>query len=322
MIGFDRESFFIHTLQSEGITEGIGDDCCVFFPQDNNSHHPRKAHIKAHINPKAQQKANVSPFVVGMDSFCEGVHFLAHWFSPYELAFKAFLVNYSDIVAMNATPAYAMLSIGLPRYWAKAEIKDCIRGIGDFCRKYNVKLIGGDTISTKDLQIHITFFGLIHKHTLYRDKIPAGSVLFYTCDKYPQHTITQSYKVLKTLLHPPKNKHLRAKGRFLSPRIRARFIADCARFLKGGMDISDGILSDISKLSAINKLHFKSNMPLFAPHLKPLLYSGESYEMLIAIAPKDSLKLKRIALRHRIKVCKIGQFTRKKYILPPIKYWH
>lgn len=325
MIGFDRESFFIHTLQSEGITEGIGDDCCVFFPQGryNNSHHSHKAHIKPHINSRAQQKASISPFVIGMDSFCEGVHFLAHWFSPYELAFKAFLVNFSDIVAMNATPAYAMLSIGLPKYWSKAEIKDFIRGIGDFCRTYNIKLIGGDTISTQDLQIHITFFGLVHKHTLYRDKIPASSVLFYTCDKYPQHIITQSYKVLKNLLNQPKNRILYPKGRFLKPHIRQSFVRDCAHFLKGGMDISDGLLSEIARLCALNHLCFKSSLPLFRPHIKMLLHTPEEYEMLLAVSPKDILRLKRQAQRHRIFVHKIGTLVRSGgRILPPRKYWH
>ena len=333
MIRFDRESFFIRTLQSEGITQGIGDDCCVFFPQGqfNKSYRSHKAHIKTHYlqtaihintHSKVQQKANISPFVVGMDSFCEGVHFLTHWFTPYQLAFKAFLVNCSDIIAMNATPAYAMLSIGLPKYWTKVEIKDFVRGVGDFCRKYNVKLVGGDTISSQNLQIHITFFGIAHKHTLYRDKIPAGSVLFYTCDKYPRHTITQSYKVLKNLLYQPKNRILYPKGRFLMPYIRKNFVHHCAPFLKGGMDISDGILSEITRLCTINHLYFKPSIPLFRPHIKMLLHSGEEYEMLLAVSPKDILRLKRQALRHRIFVREIGTLTHRGRMLPPRKYWH
>lgn len=322
-VGFDRESYFLSLLEKEAITKGLGDDCCIVnlgYSIHNSSFlqtFARAYKHKAHIHAQ-----DLKSLVIGADSFCEGVHFLKSWFSPYELAQKAFLVNYSDIIAMNAKPLYATLSVALPKSWQKVEIREFVNGIAHFCRTHHIALIGGDTIGATSLQIHITLFAKAHKHTLYRDKIPPKSLIYYTCDTYPKYTITQSYKLLKTLLHRPKNKHLRARGRFLFPRLRDRFIADCASFLKGGMDISDGILSDVSKLGVINKLHFKPNMPLFAPHLKPLLYSGESYEMLVAIAPKDRLRLKRIALKHRIKVCNIGEFTRKKYMLPPIKYWH
>ncbi len=154
----------------------------MFFPQGqfNKSYRSHKAHIKTHYlqtaihintHSKVQQKANISPFVVGMDSFCEGVHFLTHWFTPYQLAFKAFLVNCSDIIAMNATPAYAMLSIGLPKYWTKVEIKDFVRGVGDFCRKYNVKLINTRSIVIKFLQVQCFFILAINIHGILSLKV-------------------------------------------------------------------------------------------------------------------------------------------------------
>ncbi len=151
---------------------------------------------------------------------------------------------------------------------------------------------------------------------------PTKSILCYTNDRYPQNTITQCYKVLKNLLNLPNGRIAKAKGRFLSPHIRAPFIRECAPFLKGGMDISDGILAEITRICAINHLFFKPCMPFFAPYLKPLLQSGESYEMLIAIDSKDFLRLKRKAARHRIKVCKLGTFTRQRQILPSFKHWH
>ena len=29
MQGFDRESYFLTLLEKEGITRGVGDDCCI-----------------------------------------------------------------------------------------------------------------------------------------------------------------------------------------------------------------------------------------------------------------------------------------------------
>ncbi len=310
MADFDRESYFISLLKNEGITKGVGDDCCVINPISKRRH-------VSHIHAK-----NLSSLVVGMDSFCEDVHFVRNWFSPYEIAFKAFLVNYSDIVAMNATPLYATLSVALAKCWKKEEIKAFVKGIGDFCKTYKIVLIGGDTVSAKNIQIHITLFAKANKHTLYRDRISVGDILCTTKDTYPSNTITKCYKVLKMLLNQPKNQHLKPNGRFLSPRIRASFIHECAHFIKGAMDISDGILNEIRKLCAINHLSFKPCIPFFAPHSKVFLNSGEVYEMLIAVSPKDILKLKRKAMRHRIQIQMLGTFGRKKNILPLCKHWH
>lgn len=310
---FDRESFFLSCLKKQQVTKGIGDDCCIIDMQDSPPKHTHIAHIKS---------ANLKSLVVGMDSFCEGVHFLKDWFSPYELATKAFLVNYSDIIAMNATPLYATLSVGLPKYWLKGDIATFTQAIGDFCRACKIHLIGGDTIKSSSLQIHITLFAKPHKHTLYRDKIPTNSLLCYTCDTYPKYTITRSYKVLKMLLAPANKGKLRASGRFLAPSIRAKFIRECAPFLKGGMDISDGILSDTLQLCKLNHLYFKPYKSFFSAHTRSLLQSGESYEMLLSLLPKDLRRLKMRAARYRIRIQTLGVFTRIKHKLPPPRFWH
>lgn len=335
-IAFDKEAFFIHLLEQSGVTKGIGDDCVILGNMNNAYPRTHRAQIQhrrhnflesTRIVESLHKSFNAKkPLVVGMDSFCEGVHFLQEWFSPYALAYKAFLVNYSDIVAMNATAAYAMLSIALPREWEKSEIRQCVRGISDFCKKFKIFLIGGDTISSKTLEFHITFFGFANKHTLYRDRIPRNCVLYATCDRYPSKTIAQGIKVLKNLLKNDKQRiskeNIKAKGRFLKPQIRVEFIRSCERFLQGGLDISDGILQEIKRLCILNRCGFKSFVPLFADGSKALLQSGEVYEMLLAINPKDTLRLKRQAARHRIKLLKLGTFRQKRTLLPKNTLWH
>lgn len=329
---FDREIFFIRSLQQSGVTKGIGDDCVILGNVRDVYPRTHKAQIqKTQFQHNALKSPHTlskdkTPLVIGMDSFCEGVHFLQEWFSPYTLAYKAFLVNYSDIIAMNATPAYAMLSIALPREWGKSEIRQCVQGISDFCKKFKIFLIGGDTISSQTLEFHITFFGFANKHTLYRDRISSNCVLYATCDRYPSKIITQSIKMLKNLLKHDRQKiskdSLKAKGRFLKPQIRAEFVRGCERFLRGGLDISDGILQEIKRLCTLNQCGFKSSVPLFSISSKALLQSGEVYEMLLAINPKDTLRLKRQAARHRIKLLKLGSFRQKRTPLPKNTLWH
>lgn len=325
MKGFDREAFFIKALQDSGITQGIGDDCCVIGTQ----RYP-KAHRAFISHPKPHQK-----LVIGMDSFCEGVHFLRTWFSPFELARKAFLVNYSDLIAMNAVPKYLMLSIALPAYWGKADMRDFISALVSCARKYQVRIIGGDTIVSGDLQIHMTMLGFARNAIIYRDRIPPGAHLYYTSDRYKSKAIGQSLRVLKMLLNTPKNsdrnpqhspiwnlpKTPKAQGRFLHPEIRAGFVRDCAPFLKGGMDISDSILSELERLGKLNKLKLAPLDSKCSLKMNRIWGSGEEYEMLVAIAPKDSLRLKKIAQKHRIKLGYIGVLQKGSMRLKPPK-WH
>lgn len=331
MKGFDREAFFIKKLQDSGITQGIGDDCCVLKAKG----YPRAHRALVSHYPKLQQK-----LVIGMDSFCEGVHFLNTWFSPSQLATKAFLVNYSDLVAMNAIPKYLMLSIVLPVYWSKIEISDFVSGLTYCAHKYKIKIIGGDTIVAQGLQIHITMLGFARNALIYRDRIPPGVHLYYTSDRYKSRAIGQSLRVLKMLLNTPKNTNsyskdfgdsqiqkshrvFKPRGRFLYSEIRAGFVKDCAHFLKGGMDISDSILSELDRLGKLNKLKLTSSpwRQTQRPHIHRIWSSGEEYEMLLAIAPRDFLRLKRIAYKHRIKLGYIGALQRGSMRLKPPR-WH
>lgn len=315
---FNKEAYFLQCLAS--VVQGIGDDCVILdidsrICTKKHTHSRHIAHIKA---PK------LNSLVIGADSFCEGVHFLAHWFKPSDLAYKAFLVNYSDFVAMNAKPLFATLSVALPKIWQKREIKDFVNGIAKFCQAYHIRLIGGDTITAKDCQIHITMLGKPQRHTIYRDNIKPQSDVYITSDRYPKNAITKGIKDLRHLLRTKLDSRIcKAKARFLAPRIRDTFIAQSARFIKGGLDISDGIVAEITRLCALNKLSFKPSVDMFATHFRAL--GSESYEMLLVIQPKDSRRLGILANKHRIKLQKLGTFTRKKHFLrtmPAPHIWH
>ena len=52
--------------------------------------------------------------LIATNGFCEHIHFKREWLRLDEIAHKAMLVNLSDILAMNATPKYALFSITLP----------------------------------------------------------------------------------------------------------------------------------------------------------------------------------------------------------------
>ncbi|MEA2092149.1 MAG: thiamine-phosphate kinase, partial [Campylobacterota bacterium] len=73
--------------------------------------------------------------------------------------------------------------------------------------------------------------------------------------------------------------------------LRDKFIKECRRFLSSGMDISDGLFSDLGKLSSVNKVGFKFHQKIS----KTKACSGEEYEMLVAFDKRNKKALIRRA---------------------------
>ena len=76
------------------------------------------------------------------------------------LGYKAAVVNFSDIYAMNGTPKQITVSLGVSKRFTVEHIKELYEGIKLACEIYGVDLIGGDTsASVTGLLISITCIG-------------------------------------------------------------------------------------------------------------------------------------------------------------------
>ncbi len=72
------------------------------------------------------------------------------------------LVNISDAISMNAVPKYALLGLALPKNLSENEIKALQKGFLKTARKFNIKIIGGDTISNDKIDISLTIISKIN----------------------------------------------------------------------------------------------------------------------------------------------------------------
>lgn len=294
----DRESYFIRKLLNSSIARGIGDDGVVFSKNPLQLYKGRGACIFNDIK---------SP-VYAMDLFWEGVHFKREWLSATQIAKKAFLVNISDILAMNAIPKYALLGISLPKNISKSFIDDFVSGIIGVCQEFKIQIVGGDTICGKDLGIAITMIGQINTRGLFRVGAKIGDLIIHT------GKIGGSYTELKKLLRT--NQVDNKKSRFYEPILRAKFIYAMSRFAHLGMDISDGINAELNRLSVLNNLCFKLKNPYDKSY-----QSGEEYEMLFCISPKDYPHAQKLAHLHRVDIACIGRVVRGKNSYRA-KLWH
>ena len=98
--------------------------------------------------------------LVTTDLLLEGVHFDLIYVPIRHLGYKAAVVNFSDIYAMNGQPKQMTVSLGVSKRFSVEDLEELYAGFKLACDNYGVDLIGGDTsASLTGLTISITCIG-------------------------------------------------------------------------------------------------------------------------------------------------------------------
>ncbi len=98
--------------------------------------------------------------LVSTDLLVEGIHFDLTYVPLKHLGYKAAVVNFSDICAMNGIPRQITVGLGISSRFTVEHIEALYAGIRLACEIYGVDLVGGDTTSSKSgLVISITAIG-------------------------------------------------------------------------------------------------------------------------------------------------------------------
>ncbi len=239
-------------------------------------------------------------YIYSKDAFFENVHFKSSWMSYYQIAKKAMLVNISDAIAMSAKPKYALLSVAMPNSISKSQMRELACGFNEVADKFGIEIIGGDTLSNIKLDITITIVSTSNK-PLYRSGTRSNDLFAYT------GKLGDSKKDLKKLLSGGK---IHKNSKFVNIKLREKFIDNSSRFLSAGMDISDGLFSDLAKLSKSSKIGYRFLKTIN----KDVGCSGEEYEMLISFAKKDRKTVIRRANMSRTPLNIFAVASRVKYI--------
>ncbi|WP_299547314.1 thiamine-phosphate kinase [uncultured Helicobacter sp.] len=290
----DREKAFIRALIKSGATEGIGDDGVMI--------------------------ADACAFVTASDAFFEDVHFKRAWGNLELLVEKCFVVNLSDIYAMNAIPTFCLLTLALPKDFK--EVSKLAKIIGDCALRHRVKIVGGDTIVGDKLHFSLTLLGKVqHNKILTRTGIKKGDILGYISpNSVLTHCKTQAFgrnvRELKLALRSHKSTKIQGNTRFLKPILYPKMLLRLNLIARAGMDISDGIFMELPRLSRLNHLSFK-----IIKHKKEWFYSPEEYQMLYAI-PKTKLKImQNTAKKYRHIFIPFAKAVRGKF-MESKKSWH
>jgi thiamine-monophosphate kinase len=187
--------------------------------------------------------------VVSMDTLVAGIHF-AHESDPESIGYKALAVNLSDMAAMGAEPAWAMLSLTIPEVnhdWLRAFS----RGFFDLADRFNVQLVGGDTCRGP-LAITVQVHGFVSEgHYLRRDTARPGELIYVTGElgdagcamlinqrKFPVEG--QDIKYLSSRLDRP------------IPRVKEGL--NLLGVACSAIDVSDGLAADLGHILAASRV--------------------------------------------------------------------
>lgn len=246
--------------------------------------------------------------VATADLLIDGVHFVTAEHSPGRIGRKALAVNLSDLAAMAARPAGALVSLALPREGAcgltpRELAARLIEGMLPLAEEFCCPIVGGDTnLTDGTLVVAVTAFGEpTAKGVVRRSGAQPGDFLMVTGTELGGSLV---------------GKHLD-----FTPRVDEA-IDLLERFdLHAMMDLSDGLATDLPRMctaSGCGATVFADHLPVSSAakelaskdhrsEIEHALSDGEDFELLIAASEATARLM--LASPTKCGVCRIGEFT-------------
>ena len=267
--------------------------------------------------------------VLSCDALVAGVHFFERD-PPEKIAQKALRVNLSDLAAKGAKPCGFLLSLALAKNTTADWLAAFANGLGADAGHYACPLLGGDTVKTSGpLTLSITVLGTVPDgRMIARTKFQAGDALYVTGtigDGALGLLAHPDYLGDNHLHHLPDVARAALINRYLLPQPRLALCEALQNFAHGGMDISDGLIGDLTKALTVSGCGGKImlfDVPLSSAAqavitqnpalLTTALTGGDDYELLLAIPKPSCAAFEQAAFEANIQVTQIGEVLPQK----------
>ena len=293
---------------------GVGDDCAV---------------LNYSTNPEMRT-------LVTTDVLLEGIHFDLTYTPLRHLGYKAAVVNFSDVYAMNGQPKQITVSLGISKRFTVEHIAELYAGIRLACEQYGVDLVGGDTsASVTGLIISITCIGEGEEGKIvYRNGAADTNLICVTGDLGAAYMGLQLLEREREVGAGQKDFQPDFSGReyILERQLKPEARKDVIAMLKEAgvqptamMDVSDGLSSEllhICKQSNVGCRIYEDRIPIdyqtaiMAEEMNMNLVTaamngGEDYELLFTVPLTDHDKvvnMKGVRLIGRITKPELGAY--------------
>ena len=260
--------------------------------------------------------------VSNQDSLVMGTHFFESD-DPMYIAKKSLRVNLSDLISKGVTPYGYFLSIAMDDTIDENWIKLFSQGLAEDQKKYNITLLGGDTVSAPH-----GLFITVHMLSKTNDSIIKRSGACYGDNIYVTGTIGNSAIGLYLLKNKNDNLGLSQKDiqnltrKYHLPNPRLKTVQLIRKFASSSMDTTDGLIHDLKVLAGSSGRTFiikKKLIPYSISAKKFLdkfgdldiaLHGGDDYEVIFTTPMKFEDKLNEYAKKIKLRITKIGNVGR------------
>jgi thiamine-monophosphate kinase len=232
------------------------------------------------------------------DTLVDGVHF-PHASPAASVGHRALAVNLSDLAAMGARPAWALLALTLPAV-DEAWLSEFAAGMAALARAHDVALVGGDTTSGP-LCITVQVLGHAPRSTaLLRSGGAAGDVVFVSGTA---GDASAGLALEQGRLTAGEDAAAYLRERFLYPTPRVALGECLRRHASACIDVSDGLLADAAKLARASGCGVElayEEVPVSEPLARTVgeerarelaLTGGDDYELCFSVRPAHLARL-------------------------------
>jgi thiamine-monophosphate kinase len=215
--------------------------------------------------------------IVSTDASVENVHFRSEWMSAQEIGYRSAASALSDIAAMGAKPLGMLVAMAVPEHW-QSRMDALSDGIGDAARLVDAPILGGDMSRSNELALTFTVLGTA-REVLFRTAARPGDYVYVT------GRLGGPGAALAALYGNREPRPI-DRERFVHPVPRTREALWLAgRGAVSGIDISDGLSSDLLHLAAASRVSIRidlSRLPVI-DGVTPVdaARSGEEYEVVV-----------------------------------------
>ncbi len=259
--------------------------------------------------------------IISVDTYNLGYHFIN--FKHPDLVIKKILrSSISDLICKGVLPKfYFIAGSGNNMTFSKKNLSLISKSLTQEQNKYNISLCGGDTTFSNKLSFTITSLGY-SKKIVYRNKASIND------DIYVTGNLGDSFMgllILKNKIKVSKELKKYFTQKYYLPDIRIKLTKKLLNFANSSIDLSDGLIDDLSKMinnQNLSYILYENKIPISKNLLKiikmknmkkiKLVSNGDDYQILFTANKFKSRIIAQTSKNLGIKISKIGKICSNK----------
>ena len=258
---------------------------------------------------------------ISIDTYVEKVHF-PNFKAPDLIIKKILRSSLSDLICKGVKPKYYFLSAsGNSKSLTKKNLKKISSSLSSEQKRFDIELSGGDTVYSSINSFTCCVVGFSNK-IVKRHNSKIGDDIYitgYLGDSY------LGLQILKKKISLSNNLRKYFISKYYLPSINLKMINLLHKFANTSIDISDGLLIDLDKMTKQQKYGFlirlediniSSQLKNFLNKNKRFkientIFNGDDYEIIFTSHKKNRSLINKYAKNENLKIQRIGEILKK-----------